>query len=334
MPELRNPYDGLPLDSNGVTVEVNVTKGLKSRQWAWLALLFLVIAGGIALSYYFLRPQYRTPGRLAGLLPRSDAVLFYADVDALRQSGFIQRLQGAKSLEDPEYQRFVQETRFSYQNDLDALAVAFLPNQIFAALRGHFDWRRLSEYALHQGGSCHNTYCQVPTGSPGRWLSFFPIRSNVMGLSISSDPSAAYQLLPRHGAPEVQVPAYAAWVILPRRLLNDPKSLAPGAQIFATALASASQVTLGLTQDQSTGPQADLTLRLKADCESAAKAEAAQHHLEQITGMLKAITSRDKSASSAPDITGMLASGTFRAVNTSVEGFWPVSQEMVNSLLK
>jgi hypothetical protein len=311
-----------------------VAKGLKSRQWVWLALLFLSIAGGIALAYYFLRPQYRTPGRLVGLLPRSDAVLFYADVDALRRSGFIQRLQGAKSLEDPEYQRFVQETRFSYQRDLDALAVASLPNQTFAALRGHFDWRRLNQYALHQGGSCHNTYCQVPAGTPGRWLSFFPIRSDVMGLSISSDPSAAYQLLPRHGAPEIQVPAYAAWVILPRRLLNDPKSLAPGEQIFATALSSASQVTLGLTQDESTGRPADLMLRLKADCESAAKAEAAQHHLEQITGILKAVAARQKSSSTAPDLTGLLASGTFRAVNTSVEGFWPISQETVDSLLK
>ena len=87
-------------------------------------------------------------------------------------------------------------------------------------------------------------------------------------------------------------------------------------------------------QDESTGRPADLMLRLKADCESAAKAEAAQHHLEQITGILKAVAARQKSSSTAPDLTGLLASGTFRAVNTSVEGFSPISQETVDSLLK
>lgn len=307
-------------------------KGFKSQPWAWLALV--VIACGFVLAYYFLRPQYQTPERLIGLLPRPDAVLFYADVDTLRRSGFIQRLQGAKGLEDPDYQRFVRETRFSYARDLDALAVASLPNQLFAALRGHFDWHRLSQYALHQGGICHNTYCQVPTSTQGRWLSFFPIRSNVMGLAISSDPSAAYELLPRHGAPEVHIPPYTAWVTVPRRLLDNPASLSPAAQVFATALSSASQVTLGIEQDQSTGRESDLTVRLSAKYDSVSQAEAAQHHLQQITGILKAVTSQERSGLNAPNLTAILSSGIFRAVNGSVEGFWPVSQEAIDSLLK
>jgi hypothetical protein len=322
----------LPSPSNSVNVEANVRKGFKFQPWAWLA--FILIAAGIALAYYLLRPQYRTAGNLVGLLPRSDAVLFYADVDTLRQSGFLGRLQGAKGLEDPEYQRFVRETGFSYERDLDALAVASLPNQLFATLRGKFDWRRLSEYARHQGGSCHNTYCQVPASTHGRWLSFFPIRSGVMGLSIGPDPSAAYQLLPRRGAPEIQTPSYTAWVTLPRRLLDDPKSLAPGAQLFATALSSATRVTLGIDQKQSTGGQSDFMVRLTAKYDSPAKAEDAQHHLEQVTSMLKAVASRQQQDRDAPDLTSVLSSGTFRDVNGSLEGFWPVPQQVIDSLLK
>jgi hypothetical protein len=326
------PARCLPSASNSVNVEASVKKGFKFQLWAWLA--FIVAAAGIALAYYILRPQYRTAQSLVRLLPRSDAVLFYADVDALRQSEFLGRLQGAKGLEDPEYRRFVHETGFSYERDLDALAVVSLPNQIFATLRGKFDWRRLSEYARRQGGTCHNTYCQVPTSTHGRWLSFFPIRSGVMGLSMSSDPSAAYQLLPRRGAPEIQTPSYPAWVTLPRRLLDDPKSLAPGAQLFATALSSATQVTLGIEQNQASAGQAGFMVRLSAKYDSPVKADDAQHHLQQITTMLKAVAARQQEGPKTPDLASVLLSGTFREVNGSVEGFWPVPQQAIDSLLK
>jgi hypothetical protein len=303
------------------------------RSWQPVALAVVLIAGLVATLYIYLRPRYDTADKLVSLLPKSDAAVFYADIKTLRTAGILQSLKGAKGTQEPDYLRFVSETGFAFDRDLDAIAVASVPNQLFGVLRGRFDWPRLSRYATRNGGSCHNAYCQVPASKAGRWISFFPIHSNVMGIAVSSDPSAAYTLLPRRGAPVVPCPDYPAWAQLPQRILDKPDDLQPGVQVFARALSSASEVTLGIDgagHEPSGGP---FVVRLVARCDSEAQANAVREHLTQLTRMIGRLDSRGVTTSEA-GLGTLLASGSFRTVNRQVEGAWQLPAALIDSLLR
>ena len=100
----------------------------------------------------------------------------YIDVDAIRRSGILNMVAGSKAAEELEYQQFVDETKFDYRQDLDAVAAAFKDGQVFLALRGRFHWKNLTDYARHQGGSCHNDFCVAPGSQPNRRISFYPVK--------------------------------------------------------------------------------------------------------------------------------------------------------------
>jgi hypothetical protein len=303
-----------------------------NRWWQPVAFAVVLIAVVVTALYFYLRPRYDTADKLVSLLPRSDAAVFYADIRTLRTAGILRSLEGAKGTQEPDYLRFVSETGFAYDRDLDAIAIASVPNQLFGVLRGRFDWPRLGQYATRNAGSCHNAYCQVPASKSGRWISFFPIRANVMGIAVSSDPSAAYALLPRRGAPVLASPDYPAWVQLPQRILAKPDVLPPALQVFSRALSSASEVTLaidGAGQESGGGP---FVIRLFAGCDSEARANAVREHLSQLTGMLGRLESRGVKTSE-PGVGTLLASGTFRTVNRQVEGAWRVPAALIDSLL-
>ncbi len=95
---------------------------------------------------------------------------------------FCEPLGSTKSSEDAEYRAFVRETDFDYQQDIQALAGATDGAQLFFVVRGSFAWNRLRQYASRHGGGCGDEVCSVPTSRPGRWASFLPIQSNVIGL--------------------------------------------------------------------------------------------------------------------------------------------------------
>ncbi len=271
---------------------------------------------------------------MIGLLPKADAVLFFADVRAFREIGLLAKLAGSKAIEDTDYRQFLNETHFDYQKDIDAIAAASLPGQLFAVVRGNFDWQRLSKHASQHGGSCHNSYCQLPASQPNRWISFFPLRSDVMGLAISSDPSAAYMLLPRRGTPTVAIPAYSAWISLPQRTLADASSLPPAARLFAAALSAASRTVLGLEGRPDTANHLRMDLRLDAQCDTPERAKQVENRLKELTGVVASILGRDHQAPRAGDLSGLLAAGTFARAGTVVKGTWPLRQEFLNSLLQ
>jgi hypothetical protein len=303
------------------------------RFWRPAALALLVTIGVVAGIYYYLRPQFVTAAQLLSLLPKSDAVVFYADLKVLRETGVLKSLDGSKSTQEPDYQHFVADTGFSYSRDLDAVAVASVPNQLFAVLRGHFDWTRLSNYAKQQGGTCQNAYCQLPGTKPGRWISFFPIRSDVMGMAVSPDPTAAYTLLPRRGVPVTEPPAYPAWVQVPKRVLDDPHDLSPALQVFARALASAEDVTFGITGAPE-NPAEVYLVRLVAQCASDPEASGIRDHLSQLTRLLQSLNDRQpKQQPPADDLAQILVAGKFRTENHNAVGEWHIPRSFFDSLL-
>ena len=227
------------------------------------------------------------------LLPRSDAVLFFADVRAIRETGLLAKVAGSKAVEESDYQRFVAETHFDYQKDIDAIAAVSLPAQTFAVVRGTFDWNRLSKYATEHGGKCHNSYCQLPASKQNQWISFFPVQKTLMAIAVSPDPTAAYMLLPRRGTPDIQVPSYPVWISLPRRVITGSTSLPPAAQLLVSALSGASSVVLGIEGGNSgSGDRSKLSLRLDAKCDSAAEATNVEARLQDLTRMANSLASK------------------------------------------
>jgi hypothetical protein len=308
---------------------------LRQRLKVWVFVgLALVVAVGLAWAIYDrYRPQYETPAELMALLPRSDAVLFYADVRAIRETGLLAKVAGSKAVEESDYRRFVAETHFDYQKDIDAIAAVSLPAQTFAVVRGTFDWKRLSKYATQHGGKCHNSYCQLPASKQDQWISFFPIRKTVMAIAVSPDPTAAYMLLPRRNAPDIQVPSYAVWVSLPRRVITARTSLPPAAQLLLSAVSEASSVVLGIEGAPSgPGTRSKLNLRLDAKCESAAEAAKVEGRLEDLTRMANSLAGKQPGSRSAGDVGTLLSSGTLSRAGDVVKGTWPIRQDFIDSL--
>jgi hypothetical protein len=300
------------------------------RIW-WPATLLLLLAALLGAAYLYLRPQYKEPKQLVSLLPQSDAVLVFADVQTLRMAGFLKTLSTAGNLEEADYRQFVSETGFAYERDLDAAALAFVPNQVFAVLRGRFNWPQLEQYAARHGGSCHKSYCQVPGSKPDRWVSFFPVQSQVMALAVSSDPKAAYNLLPRRDAPQNPTPSYPAWARIPKRVLDHPEVLPPAAQVFATALSAASEVDLGV--QGSTASETAFNIRLTAQCPSATEAAAVRDHLSRLTVMFRSLLKQSSQTGAGNEgLETLLASGSFQLIGNGVEGEWRVSKTLIDSL--
>ena len=304
------------------------------RNWLFLTVGILLTAAVVAFVYNSARPRDSKPARLVSLLPQSDAVLFYADIIELRRSGFLKLLETAKNAEDKDYRQFVAETGFAYQRDLDAIAIASVPDQLFAVARGRFDWQRLIEYAGGHGGHCKNRYCQAPASQPGKWLSFFPVRSDVVGVAVSADPNAAYELLPREGAPSQNTPEFPIWARVPRRIFDRPDSLPPAAQVLARALSPASIVTIGIAQPSPAAPNGPLDIRLIAACESELAANNVRDHLAQLTSGFRNLIASNPTPLNTPDLARLFTSGAFRTEGQYVNGDWLISRPVFDSLFE
>jgi hypothetical protein len=169
---------------------------IRFQPWQ-LAVLLALLCGAFTGGIHLWRTRGgSSPSDLVAYLPTDNATVVYIDAAAIRRAGILKMIAGSKAAEELEYQRFVDQTLFDYRQDLDAVAVAFKDRQVFLAARGNFRWKNLMDYAAQQGGSCHNSFCSVPSSRPSRRISFYPLKSNIMALAISTDDFAAYSVTP------------------------------------------------------------------------------------------------------------------------------------------
>jgi hypothetical protein len=120
---------------------------IRTRNLFVIAVVVVIVAG-LALAIYLRRRAAPEPARL---LPESDAVVYVNFKLIRRLTNF-----GSKPVEphEPEYERFVQETGFQFERDLDAVAFAVhaakpggVPDTRYSEVfEGHFDGQRASAY--------------------------------------------------------------------------------------------------------------------------------------------------------------------------------------------
>jgi len=304
---------------------------IRLKPWAFFTLLAIATAATLFAIAYYRHRFVRSDSDMSALLPPGDATIFFADVAALRRAGALNLPTGPSAMEEPDYREFVRQTAFDYTKNLDAIAGAADGRQVFLVLRGRFDWIRLQQYAVSHGGTCVNTFCRGMAGKSGRWTSFLAIQPDVMGLALSGNTSAASALRPPGRRLSERGLTGPAWVKVSQALLKNPSSLPLPMRIFAISLQSADPVVLSLGPDRENGG-AVLSLRLDAQCSSAATAETTRNQLEIETKMLKLELDHEHRRANTADLTGLLTAGTFQVKDKGVVGTWPVRRELLNAL--
>jgi hypothetical protein len=165
----------------------------------------------------------------------------------------------------------------------------------------------------------------MPGSSVERNISFYPLKSDVLALAVSTDPRAVSSI--GNGKPQMPVPHDPFWISVPAALFNRPEAFPSGTRAFLGPLAHAEKVTFAA------GPQGDrLQLRLEVACATPEAAADLVKQFSGMTGLLKSMIAREHMTPNPRDLSGVLVAGTFEQRQSTVIGTWPVERGFVEAL--
>lgn len=125
-----------------------------------MALAAGLLFGTAAALYTYQRssaPGSLARGDLLDLMPADSSAIFFADFAELRSAPFLAELYAwaPQPQPDEDYAKFLNETGFDYERDLNRIAMAFettgQDSTFFAVADGRFDERKLSALARKSG---------------------------------------------------------------------------------------------------------------------------------------------------------------------------------------
>jgi len=283
-------------------------------------------AGGV---YWFHRTRGPArPSDLLVLLPTANASVVYIDVNAMRRSGILNLVTGSKAVEDADYLQFVNETKFDYRQDLDAIAASFMDGKVYFALRGRFHWKDLADYAARQGGSCHGDFCVVAGSQPNRRISFYLLKGDVLAMAISPDDFAAYQVAKQSVKLALAPPKEPVWALIPAVALRKMDALPAAAKSYVPALQAAEQIVFSIGAD----PAQQLQLGVRVTCKDATAASALLTQFQSTTDALRQMRSKAHPKPDSSDLSGVLVAGTFHRDERLVYGVWPIPRAFVDAI--
>ncbi len=294
-----------------------------------VALVLALCAGAILGLAWFRSRRASTVGDMAAYLPAGEGVILGVDFTSLRQTGVLDALNGSGVAQEPEYQSFVLETGFDYQQDLDYALAWFRKGTFCALLKGRFDWSKLKAYVARQDGTCRNSFCRLEGSKVERRISFFPLSKGVMALAVGPDEWAAAMLVGKKPTRRgMSVPSQPVWLLVPAEALRDTNSLPAGTRLYAKAMESADKVVLSLATEEGR-----LAVQFDATCRSAQDASTLAYQLDGVTRLLKEMIARENKAPNPHDLSGALAAGVFNRVDQRVLGRWPIDRQFLQSIL-
>jgi hypothetical protein len=302
--------------------------GYRFRPWQLALALAVVCVAAVMLVMNLRRGAPISAAEMVSYMPPGESTLLYLDVQALRDSGILEKLAGSTVAEEPEYKKFIAESGFDYRTDLDAVLSSTSDLQHLFLLKGRFDWKSLIKYAGSHGGTCVNGFCRMPGDQPNRSISFYPVGTNVLSLGISKDEFSAGNIhAAKQKAAAVEVPPQPVWLAVPASTLQDIEKLPSGTKLFAKALAGAEKVVFAL------GPQHErFELAMDVTCKTAEDAVRLRVQLEGITTMLGKLISRESQTPNPSDLSGVLTAGVFQRVDRHVVGKWPIQKSFIEGL--
>lgn len=303
---------------------------MKFKPQPWLLVVLIAVVCGASIGgIVWYHSSTLTPEALLKRLPASDSLVMWVDFAALRRSGFLQLLAGAKSAEDPEYQAFVYATRFDYMSDLDAALVSFSHSggSYFLAW-GRFDWKSLRNYVAREHGQCVNSLCRVVGSAPDRHISFLPLRRDLMAMAVSTDQYAVNTLaIPRPG-PDPKLPQGLIWLRFPGWLPKYAATLPDGMRPFARIIENSPTVTVSFEPDGE-----KLAARLDIECRSPQEAADLVTQFAAVTDTARSLFEREHQTPNPADFSGIVTSGTFRSEGARLLGQWPIDRAFVENLV-
>jgi hypothetical protein len=311
-------------------VESGAGSGNGSRRikilWVLLPVLVAVCAAGAFFAWRAHETaEFFRPESLFRRFPSGDATAVGIDFAALRQAGL---LSDSRAPLEPEYKAFLDGTGFDYRRDLDYAAASFSPGGNYFIARGRFDWKKLRDYAVRQGGSCYQELCRMQGSQPGRHISFLPLRDDALGLAVGQDDLAASRLMNPQAWLSIKIPATPVWMSVPGSVLRgqDGASIPGGIRMMLSALVHADRVLITV------GPGGSgMEARLETNCRTQDEARVLVSQLRSTTGLLKDSVARDPAVRD-DDLARTLADGVFEQAGLRVTGRWPVSKSLIASL--
>jgi len=298
--------------------------GKQVQAWQVLVAVVLLCAGSVWAVRNW-RHSSRDVGRMVTRFPKTVHTMMFVDAGALSAGGFLPRLSSQDV--DSEYVRFVEESAFDYQRDLQSVLMGFDDQASYVLAGGHFDWKALQAYAASRNGSCRFTICRITGFANGRSVGWGPLRGDVLALSAGPDPWAVLQLLDsERESASVPPPSGPAWVTTTGRALKNSGRLPEGLRTYAALLEAADRVTLAVRPDVGKG---ELGLDLTADCPQPDVARTTVEGLQHLTAALNGMIAKEKMEPNAADFSGVLAGGKFQAEGNRVTGHWPLPKRLL-----
>jgi len=130
------------------------------KKTALVSATIVLLLAVLLLALHFSRDSDSSARqRLLQLVPADATAVIYVDLDELRASPLLTELYAwaPHSLEDREYAQFVRDTGFSYERDLQRVAVTISNHgnatNIFAVADGKFDRKKIEAFFARNGKS-------------------------------------------------------------------------------------------------------------------------------------------------------------------------------------
>jgi hypothetical protein len=277
-----------------------------SRRFVTLAILLagLVLGCGAIWFKIHTSSSFFAPAALLARFPSEDALVLSADFATLRRAGLLNQ---SKAALEPEYKQFVDGSGFDYKRDLDFLVASFSRSGTFFIARGRFDWKKLRDYAAHQGGSCYQDLCRMQGSIPERHISFLPLRDDALALAVSTNDLAVTRLTNAAEPVTGPLPSSPVWLSVPGEELRRPDALPEGLHVMLSGLTNTDRVVVTL------GPAAQgIEAQLIATCRTQDDARVLMSQLRVHAGVL--------------------AGGSFDQKDRNVTAKWPIPKSLLDSL--
>ncbi len=296
----------------------------------WLP--FMIAAGVLLglLSYWFHTRTYEAR-ELVEMLPPDRASYAFVDLDMLRAANLLDQIAGSPALEAEEYKSFVNATGFNYRTDLDAVAMAFRDGDNYFVAQGRFDWGKISSYAEVSGGACVDQQCQVAGSVPGKMVTFYMPRADVLAIASSRNQPANAMIAPGTWENSPKIPEGSVlWALMPPFAFAEMEDQLPsGTRSYLSPVKDSEGATFSL------GPSEDLqsfVLRMVVQWPDEAAAKKAADDLTKDTELLNSMLQRQNMTPNPADLSGVLTEGKFTVEDTNMVGTWPIERVLFDSM--
>ncbi|MGH7936823.1 MAG: hypothetical protein ACREF8_07420 [Chthoniobacterales bacterium] len=172
---------------------------MNKRVWfASIGIAVLLCGIVFCVHRYWIDDEGARREKMLSTMPSAANVVFFADTSQLRQTPFIAQLfaWAPKPQVDAEYAKFLRDTGFDYERDLDRIAIGITKRgqdtTFFAVAEGRFDRRKIntytSQFGTHESRGGREIF-SVPVKDSKRKISFtFP---SLHGIALTDDPDVA-----------------------------------------------------------------------------------------------------------------------------------------------